>query len=349
MSSRDPDHARDLIAGDVVGGNAGEVAGGNAGNVAERFDQIRTDGGTDDKVSQRVREIEGLEPSDDSTDGSEIPEEYGTLYVVGIGPGLPAHMTARAKVVIESADCVIASSLYQEFLREDGTLPPEESVDENGIVTRSDGTKQEIIRSTMGRQVELATVAFDRVREGETVAHVSGGDPSVYGKSDLIFTMAESEDATDIPIEIVPGLTAALGGGANVGAPLCNDFCTISLSDKWRGWDEIEEKLRAAAISGFVIVLYNCWRNYERAIDIVREERTDDALVAIVNDAGRADAGRNGEGHFITTLAEAGNHDDKVSGMGTSLIIGNHETTTWSNDDRTYLVTPRGGRDIEDF
>ena len=161
--------------------------------------------------------------------------------------------------------------------------------------------------------------------------------------------MAEEEAATDVPIEIVPGLTAALGGAAAVGAPLCNDFCTVSLSDKWRGWSEIEEKLRAAAVADFVIVLYNCWRNYEKAIEIVREHRTDDALVAIVNDAGRADAGRNGESEFITTLGEAPDHDDKVSGMGTSLIIGNHETETWDADDRTYLVTPRGGRDVDDF
>ncbi|SDC19399.1 precorrin-3B C(17)-methyltransferase [Natrinema hispanicum] len=285
----------------------------------------------------------------DSTPADGTPADHGTLSVVGIGPGLPEHMTLRAKEVIESADVVIASSLYQEFLRDDGTLPPEDAVDDDGIATREDGFEQEIVRSTMGRQIELARAAFDHVREGKDVAHVSGGDPSVYGKSDLIFKMAEEDDATDIPIEIVPGLTAALGGSANVGAPLCNDFCTISLSDKWRGWDEIEEKLRAAAISDFVIVLYNCWRNYEEAVEIVREERTDDAYVAIVNDAGREDAGRNGESHFITTLGEAADHDDKVSGMGTSLIIGNHETETWSNDDRTYLVTPRGGRDVDDF
>ncbi|ELY96433.1 precorrin-3B C(17)-methyltransferase [Natrialba taiwanensis] len=277
------------------------------------------------------------------------PADHGTLYVVGIGPGLPAHMTAKAKRVIESADVVIASSLYQEFLRDDGTLPPADATDEDGIAVREDGTEQEIVRSTMGRQIELARAAFDYVREGKDVAHVSGGDPSVYGKSDLLFKMADEDDATDVPIEIVPGLTAALGGAANVGAPLCNDFCTVSLSDKWRGWDEIEEKLRAAAISDFVIVLYNCWRNYEQAVEIVREERTDDAFVAIVNDAGRADAGRNGESEFITTLGEATDHDEKVSGMGTSLIIGTHETETWRNDDRTYLVTPRGGRDVEDF
>ncbi|WP_440769695.1 precorrin-3B C(17)-methyltransferase [Natronorubrum sp. DTA28] len=280
---------------------------------------------------------------------SGTPDDHGTLYVVGIGPGLPDHMTAKAKRVIESSEVVIASSLYQEFLRDDGTLPPEDAVDDEGFATRDDGFEQEIVRSTMGRQIELARAAFDYVREGKDVAHVSGGDPSVYGKSDLIFKMAEEEDATDVPIEIVPGLTAALGGSANVGAPLCNDFCTISLSDKWRGWDEIEEKLRAAAISGFVIVLYNCWRNYEQAVEIVREERTDDALVAIVNDAGREDAGRNGESEFVTTLGEAADHDDKVSGMGTSLIIGTHETETWRNDDRTYLVTPRGGRDVDDF
>ncbi len=288
-----------------------------------------------------------------STDAG-TPEEYGTLYVVGIGPGLPDHMTKRAKEVIETADCVIASNLYQKFLREDGTLPPAEAVDDDGFVTRDDGDfegghEQQIVRSSMGRQIELAREAFERVRAGEDVAHVSGGDPSVYGKSDLLFLMAQEEAATDIPIEIVPGVTAALGGAAMVGAPLCNDFCTVSLSDKWRGWDEIEEKLRAAAISDFVIVLYNCWRNYEKAVEIVREERTDDAYVAIVNDAGREDAGRNGEGHFVTTLGEAAEHDEKVSGMGTSLIIGNHETETWSNDDRTYLVTPRGGRDVEDF
>ncbi|MDG5760311.1 SAM-dependent methyltransferase [Natronococcus sp. A-GB1] len=284
-----------------------------------------------------------------ATETTGTPEDHGTLSVVGIGPGLPEHMTVKAKRVIETADVVIASSLYQEFLRDDGTIPSTERTNEDGIATREDGFEQEIVRSTMGRQIELARAAFDYVREGKDVAHVSGGDPSVYGKSDLIFKMADEEDATDVPIEIVPGMTAALGGAANVGAPLCNDFCTVSLSDKWRGWEEIEEKLRAAAISDFVIVLYNCWRNYEKAVEIVREERTDDARVAIVNDAGRADAGRNGESEFITTLGEAADHDDKVSGMGTSLIVGTHETETWSNDDRTYLVTPRGGRDVEDF
>ncbi|MFB6250822.1 MAG: precorrin-3B C(17)-methyltransferase [Halobellus sp.] len=288
----------------------------------------------------------------------------GTLFVVGIGPGLPHAMTQRAKDVITTADCVIASNLYQEFLRRDGTLPPEnaevEAAPDGGtsagnesgpVLERPGGSRQTLIRSTMGKQVELAREAFQRVRAGEDVAHVSGGDPNVYGKSDLLYTMAEADEAYDVPIEVVPGVTAALGGAANLGAPLSNDFCTVSLSDKWRGWDEIEEKLRAAAISGFVIVLYNCWRDYQRAIDVVREERADDVPVGIFNDAGRGDAGRNldDETHTITTLGEANDHDDEVGGMGTSILIGNHETAVWENDYGNHLVTPRGGRDVDDF
>ena len=306
------------------------------------------------------------------------PDGMGTLYVVGIGPGLPHAMTQRARDVIRHADCVIASNLYQEFLRRDGTIPPESptedaaatdggaasggaggsaaDTDDAGwtagtVGTHPDGETVEIVRSSMGRQIELAREAFERVRAGQDVAHVSGGDPNVYGKSDLVYLMADEDDADDVPIEIVPGVTAALGGAAMVGAPLSNDFCTISLSDKWRGWEEIAEKLRAAAVSGFSIVLYNCWRDYERAIEVLREHRTDDAPVAIVNDAGRGEAGRNldDETYTLTTLGEATDHDDEVGGMGTSLIVGTHETEVWENDYDRFLVTPRGGRDVDDF
>jgi precorrin-3B C17-methyltransferase len=316
----------------------------------------------------------------DESESAVADTDLGTLYVVGIGPGLPHAMTQRARDVIATADCVIASNLYQEFLRRDGTLPPESaaveeagdpaatdggataSVGDDGdgagtgtgtgtVLERPNGTRQTLVRSSMGRQIELAKEAFERVRAGEDVAHVSGGDPNVYGKSDLLFTMADAEDARDVPIEVVPGVTAALGGAANLGAPLSNDFCTVSLSDKWRGWEEIEEKLRAAAISGFVIVLYNCWRDYERAIEVIREERSDDVPVGIFNDAGRGDAGRNleDETHTITTLGEATTHDEEVGGMGTSILVGTHETTVWENDHGEHLVTPRGGRDVDDF
>ncbi|WP_280537110.1 SAM-dependent methyltransferase [Halopenitus sp. POP-27] len=351
--------------------------------------------GADSGSAPAVPDAETTDPETSAAETTDAETtDYGTLYVVGIGPGLPHAMTQRARDVIATADCVIASNLYQEFLRRDGTLPPESAAveeteagagaeteagteaetetgagtgteaadstvtdggaateDSGTVLERPNGSRQTLVRSSMGRQVELAREAFERVRAGQDVAHVSGGDPNVYGKSDLLYTMADADDARDVPIEIIPGVTAALGCAANLGAPLSNDFCTISLSDKWRGWDEIAEKLRAAAISGFVIVLYNCWRDYERAIAVIREERSDDVPVGIVNDAGRGDAGRNleDETHTITTLGEATDHDEEVGGMGTSILVGTHETTVWENDQGAHLVTPRGGRDVDDF
>ena len=48
-------------------------------------------------------------------------------------------------------------------------------------------------------------------------------------------------------LEIIPGVTAATGGAAVLGAPLIHDFCLISLSDLLTPWEKIEARLLAAA------------------------------------------------------------------------------------------------------
>ncbi len=52
-------------------------------------------------------------------------------------------------------------------------------------------------------------------------------------------------------MEVVPGLTAALSGGAVLGAPLAHDFCVISLSDRLTPWEVIEKRLACAAQGDF--------------------------------------------------------------------------------------------------
>jgi len=149
---------------------------------------------------------------------------------------------------------------------EDGIAVREDSTAAQAEGDREDGFEQEIVRSTMGRQIELARAAFDHVREGKDVFHVSGGDPSVYGKSDLIFKMAEEDDATDIPIEIVPILTAALGGSANVGARCA----TTSVRSRCRTSGAAGTRSRrsfAQQRSVISRIVLNCWRNYEKAVD----------------------------------------------------------------------------------
>ena len=298
----------------------------------------------------------------DDSAASDREDGYGTLYVVGIGPGLPEHATRRARDVIRNADCVIVADLYRRFLCEGGILPPSalegSSTDGDGttfgkeVVVREDGREQTLVRSSMGRQRELAELSFRRVRDGEDVVHVSGGDPNVYGKADLLFSAAERAGAEDVPIEVVPGVTAATGAAAALGAPFSNDFCTVSLSEKWRPWSEIERKLRAAAESGFVIVLYNPRGNHRRGLAAIREERDGDVPVAVVTDVGRKEAGRVGEQRRIATLEELldgedGNH--AIDAMATTIVVGTAETEIREAGDRRSLFTPRGDREITDF
>lgn len=256
------------------------------------------------------------------------PGSDGKLVIVGIGPGLPDQLTQEAREAIQDADTVYAASLYQEFLATEGLLS-------GGKVIESRKTAKE----TQARET------FERVQSGETVVHVSGGDPTVYGKSDLLVGLAETQADGEIPIEVLPGVTAALGGSATLGAPLSNDFCTVSLSTKHRPRDEIDEKLSAAASAGFVIVLYNAWRSFPEALSIIGEHRSGSVPVAVLEDIGRDDRGRNPDGErvAISRLADAPAELEPKT-PGTLVVIGTEDSRVLdpAGGGRPFLVTPRG-------
>ena len=50
---------------------------------------------------------------------------------------------------------------------------------------------------------------------------------------------------------VIPGVTAAIGGAAVLGAPLIHDFALISLSDLLTPWEKIEKRLLCSGSSGF--------------------------------------------------------------------------------------------------
>src|SRR5205814_700291 len=109
-----------------------------------------------------------------------------------------------------------------------------------------------------------------------------------------------------LPVEIVPGVTAALSSAARLGAPLGHDFCAISLSDLLTPWETIRRRLEAAAAADFVTVLYNpasarrTWQ-LEEARTIFLAHRAPETPAGLV-----ANAYRRGERVRITTLAGLG-------------------------------------------
>jgi precorrin-3B C17-methyltransferase len=94
--------------------------------------------------------------------------------------------------------------------------------------------------------------------EGGQIVVVSSGDPGVFAMASAVFeALEQAPQYQDLPIRVLPGITAMLAAAARVGAPLGHDFCAINLSDNLKPWALIEKRLRLAAEADFAIAMYN--------------------------------------------------------------------------------------------
>ncbi|NPV44641.1 MAG: precorrin-3B C(17)-methyltransferase [Firmicutes bacterium] len=239
----------------------------------------------------------------------------GKLYIVGLGPGDKGDMTSRAVKAIEGSDIIVGYTTYVNLIRE--------MIQGKRVITT--GMRRERERC------EKAVFCADR---GNRVCIVSSGDPGVYGMAGLVLEIIAKQNSK-IEVEIIPGVTSATAGGALLGAPLMNDFAVISLSDLLTPWDVIQQRIRAAARSDFVIVLYNPMskkrrKHIEKAREIILNCRKPETPVGIVKNIGR-----EGETVIVTDLQHMLEYQID---MVTTVIIGN--SSTFVKNDR--MITPRG-------
>ena len=239
------------------------------------------------------------------------------LYVVGIGPGAPEDMTLRAKNALEDAQVIAGYGVYVDLVR---PMFPE----------------KEYLTTAMRRESERCRMAIDAACGGKTVAMISSGDAGVYGMAGLIYELAQGRD---LEIEVVPGVTAALSGGAVLGAPLTHDFAVISLSDLLTPWEKIEKRLEMAAAADFCIALYNPSSirradHLRRACEILLRHASPETVCGAVRNIGR-----EGERMELMTLEEMKNYS---ADMFTTVFVGNSQTRVIDG----RMVTPRGYRDV---
>jgi precorrin-3B C17-methyltransferase len=244
------------------------------------------------------------------------------LAIVGIGPGRREYMTGRALKVIAGAEYIIGNDSY---------LGPLEPL----LVGK------QVVRSSMGKEVERAKMAIDLARSHK-VAIVSGGDAGVYGMAGIVLEVLEHSGA-DIPVEIVPGVTAANAAASVVGSPLSGDFSVISLSDLLTPLEQIERRLDAVFSVGIPVVLYNPKsqgrpHNFAIAIEHARKYLAPKTPIAIVKNALR-----DGDNDMIiTTLGDIETVWDAVD-MHTTVIIGGSESRIWRRGEHVKgIITPRG-------
>lgn len=196
----------------------------------------------------------------------------------------------------------------------------------------------EVLASGMRAEVDRAKAAVQAARAGHTVAVVSSGDAGVYGMAGLVLeVLGEGSGDDAVEIAVVPGMTAALAASAVLGAPLTNDFASISLSDLLTPLPVIERRLSAVAAADLVVALYNPRSNtrtepLDLALRILIESRGPQTLVGVVRDALR-----DGQQARVTTLGELAEQPETVD-MSTILVVGNSLTRLIGG----RMVTPRG-------
>lgn len=247
-------------------------------------------------------------------------ETKGKLWVVGLGPGAPEYLTAQAQNALQQAEVLCGYTVYIELIR---PLYPQKEF-------YSTGMTQELARCQW---------ALETAQTGKKVALVCSGDVGVYGMASPLLELAMQYP--EVNVEIVPGLTAALSGGALLGAPLAHDFCVISLSDRLTPWAVIEKRLTLAAAGDFAIALYNPASrgrpDYLRraAAILLQNGKAPETVCGLVHHIGR-----EGQHTELTTLAQLG---AAQADMFTTVYIGNAATVCING----RMVTPRGYREKE--
>lgn len=209
--------------------------------------------------------------SDQEETGSGNPS-VGWVALVGAGPGDPELLTIRGRRYLEAADVVVYDRLVDQRLL--GHAPKDAELIDVG---KKPGGPRD-------RQGEINALLVERARSGKRVVRLKGGDPFIFGRGgEEVAALVEK----NVPFEVVPGITSAIGAPAYAGIPLTHRGVSSSLTivtgsespDKQGGL--VDWSLLAK--SGGTLSLLMGWENLptiaQALIDGGREEDTPVAAV----------------------------------------------------------------------
>jgi precorrin-2 C20-methyltransferase / precorrin-3B C17-methyltransferase len=244
----------------------------------------------------------------------------GRVDVVGLGPAGRDWLTPQAMAVLAAADDIVGYAPYVDR------------------VARN--PRQQRHGSDNTEEAQRAEFALDLALRGRRVAVVSSGDPGVFAMASVVLEAAAGHDRfADVPVHVVPGITAAQAVASQAGAPLGHDYVVLSLSDRLKPWDVIARRLQAAAAGDFAIAIYNPASRSRRqqladARELLLAHRDPQTPVVIGRAVGTAE-----QQVTVTTL---GDLDPGQVDMRCLLIVGSSQTRvlrTGSGPDR--VITPR--------
>jgi uroporphyrin-III C-methyltransferase / precorrin-2 dehydrogenase / sirohydrochlorin ferrochelatase len=167
----------------------------------------------------------------------------GTVHLVGAGPGDPDLLTLRALHVLQGADIVFYDELVTPEILDRARRDAERVF--VGKRRGAPGIGQDEINRRLG----------EAARNGRNVVRLKGGDPFVFGRGGEELDYLRRQD---VPVIVVPGVTAALGCAAEAGLPLTlrNEASRVMLITAHRADDANAADWSGLADPATTVVVY---------------------------------------------------------------------------------------------
>jgi len=241
--------------------------------------------------------------------GPDTDTPHGEAWLVGAGPGNPELLTRRGAELLRRADAVLYDRLVSPeilaLVRRDAQLIPV------GKSPHGPSTDQQAINSLLVRLV----------RQGLRVCRLKGGDPLIFGRGG-----EEIEALTEagLPVEVVPGITAAAGCAAAMSIPLTHRDVSSAVTfvtghDANDGAPDSGVDWPALAASRQTLAIYMSVARLERICARLIENGRAPGTPAAIIENGTTEAQRIIGGTLETIAAQTVEHNIAAPAM---LIVG---------------------------
>jgi uroporphyrin-III C-methyltransferase len=243
----------------------------------------------------------------------------GWVWLCGAGPGDPGLLTLHALNALRQADVIIYDALVDQRIL-DWARPEAEL-----IYAGKRGGKP----SPKQRDISLRLV--DLAQQGKRVLRLKGGDPFVFGRGG---EEAQTLVQHGIPIRIIPGISAGIGGLAYAGIPVThrdvNQAVTFVTGHDQSGDTPQSLDWSAIARGSQVVVIYMGMKHIERiSAELIAAGRPASEPVAVVTNATKPEQQvlETTLGTIVTDIEASGLEPPAIICVGRSVLM--RQTLDW--------------------